>query len=107
MADQINGRLAMSNPFELRSKFMAFRLQDGTTDGTIYDSIPDAKKHTDEFQCCYFAFLNMLGGTNEYECAVYLDFHRKARDAGLGQKDPAAVPFMSTYGHDVMGGRLN
>jgi hypothetical protein len=104
IADQLNARITFGDPFELRHCVMAFRLQDGTTDGTVYDSIADAKRFTDVSRYCYFAFLNVLGGANAYECAVVLSFYREARDAGLGQKDNE-IPFLSTHGGDVMTGR--
>ena len=107
MADQINGRLAFSDPFELRSKWMAFDLNDGTTKGEVYDSMADAKRFTDEFKTCYFAFVNYLGGISAYECSIFLDFQRAARDANLGQRDPNTTAFMSTHGHDVMGHGIN
>src|SRR6266852_4083665 len=104
IAYQLNARLTFGDPFELRHAVMAFRLQDGTTDGTVYDSIKDAKRFTDPARFCYFAFLNILGGANPEECAVVLSFYRMARDAGLGQKDNEQ-PFLSTHGGDVMTGR--
>lgn len=104
IADQLNARLTFGDPFELRHCVMAFRLQDGTTDGTVYESIKDAKKYTDERRFCYFAFLNILGGANPYECALVLSFYREAHEAGLGQKDNE-IPFLSTHGADVLQGR--
>jgi hypothetical protein len=105
IADQLNARLTFGDPFELRNCVMAFRLQDGTTDGTVYESIADAKRFTDDSRYCYFAFLNVLGGANAYECGLVLAFYREARDAGLGQKDNE-TPFLSTHGGDVMSGRM-
>lgn len=95
MADQINGRLTFNNPMDLASKWMVFRLQDGSTDGTIYDSILDAKKHSDETRCFYFAFVNCLGGVTARDCAILIQFQREAREAGLMQKNPGDQPFMS------------
>ena len=107
MADQINARLTFGNPFELRTSFMAFYLNDGSTNGDVYENLKDAKRFTDPSRVCYFSFLNYLGGISAYECAVYLQFHREAREVGLGQADSEAIPFMSTYGHDVMSGRID
>lgn len=103
IADALNARLTFGDPFELRHCVMAFRLADGTTDGTVYDSIKDAKRFTDERRFCYFAFLNLLGGASPYECAITLAFYREAHEAGLGQRDNE-IPFLSTYGGDVMKG---
>lgn len=104
IADALNMRLTFGDPFELRHCVMAFRLQDGTTDGTVYDSIADAKRFTDEHRYCYFAFLNILGGANPYECALVFSFYREAHEAGLGQKDNEQ-PFLSVYGGDMLKGR--
>jgi hypothetical protein len=106
IADQLNARLTFGDPFELRHCVMAFRLQDGTTNGTVYESISDAKRFTDDSRFCYFAFLNVLGGASANECAIVLSFYREARDAGLGQKDNE-IPFLSTHGGDVMKGRMS
>jgi hypothetical protein len=105
MADQVNARLVFSNPWEIRNCWMAFALQDGSTSGTVYDTLADAKRFTDEFQTAYLCFVGMLGGTNPLECAIYLDFCRQAREAGLGHRDPNTIPFMSTAGHQGMAAR--
>lgn len=104
IADQLNARITFGDPFELRHCVMAFRLQDGTTDGTVYESIADAKRFTDQARYCYFAFLNVLGGANPEECALVLSFYRHGRNAGLGQKDNEIL-FISTHGGDVLKGR--
>jgi hypothetical protein len=105
MADQVNLHITYSDPFLIRNSWMAFNLNNGESDGTVYDSLADAKRFTDEFQTAYLCFVGMLGGTNPVECAIYLDFCRKARDAGLGHRDPNAIPFLSTQGHDRMAAR--
>ena len=107
MADHINARLVMSSPFELRTKWMAFALQDGSTRGDVYDSILDAKRHTDEAYTLYFAFINCLGGVSATDCARFIHFHRKARDANLSQANPKDQAFPSFTQGDYLRARLN
>jgi hypothetical protein len=84
MCDNINGLLTFMNPFELRDKWLAVRLSDGGYDGTIYDTRADAINHQlDERFCAYFCFRNCLAGANVRDCAIYLEFNRKAYDAGM------------------------
>lgn len=91
----ING-LAKTHWFELRSKWMAFRLSDGSSDGVLYDTKRDAVRHqADEFLCAYISFANLAGGASPHECAIFLNFTRDAYDAGMRLPDP----------DDVNGGR--
>jgi len=78
--------------FELRDKWMAFRLSDGTSDGVLYDSKRDAVRHQDdEFRCAYISFRNILGGASPQECVRVLNFTRDAYDAGFRLADPDDV----------------
>jgi hypothetical protein len=77
---------------ELRTKWMAIRLIDGSSDAVLYDSKRDAVKHQiDERLCAYFAFRNCGGGTNPRDMAVFLTFARDAYDAGFRLPDPDAA----------------
>lgn len=106
VADQINGRLTFSNPWDIKHCWMAFALQDGSTDGVLYDSVVDAKRHTDEWKTWYVCMGGVLGGTNARDCALMLVFHREARDASLSQANPQDVPFLSVKGMDHYRQRL-
>lgn len=107
MAASVNAMLTFHDPFELRNKWMAFRLRDGSGDGVIYDSKQDAVRHQlDERLCAYLCFRNCLGGTTQQECEVFLKFNRDLYDAGGRMPDPDDItggpdPFLSTYGNDV------
>lgn len=96
MSDAIN-MYRMNMPWEwLKDKWMAFSLQDGTSDGVLYDSKQDAVRHQlHEFQCCYIAFVNLMGGAKPVECMTFLNFTRDAYDSGMRLVDP----------DDVNGGR--
>jgi hypothetical protein len=101
MWDAINQALTDHNPWVLKGMWIAFKLQDGSSDRTIYESLALAKQHTDEFQCCYYAFNVALGGISARDCEIYLDFHRQAREANLGHRDPNKQTFMSFTGGDI------
>lgn len=90
-ADIVNGHLA-AHPFEeIRTKWVAIRLADGGSDGVLYDSKRDAVRHqVDEFRCAYVALRSLLGGATAREMHRFLDYCRKAYDAGYRLPDPDA-----------------
>jgi hypothetical protein len=107
LAGAINLLVASNNPWDLKEKVLAVKLQDGSIDGNLYDSQYDAVRHSDPKRCFYFHFKGNLGGIDSREAAIVIQFHREAREAGIPQADPDAgksrqpVPIMSTYAHDV------
>lgn len=88
-SDIINLHLAFT-PFEqLQSKWMAFRLQDGSSDGVLYDSKRDAVRHQlDEFLCFYVPFRHLAAGSKPHEMEVFIKFNRDAYDHGFRLPDP-------------------
>ena len=94
---------------ELKSGWMAFKLADGTTDNVLYGTREDAIKHQlHEQTCLYLAMRSTLGGVPAVDCQLLIEIHRQVYDAGGRFADPAAPDLiMSTYGHDVMRGRVN
>lgn len=57
--------------------WMAFKLEDGSTDGVLYDNKQAAVRHqSDEFQCMYLRL--HMGGMNICEAEIMLSLHRKA-----------------------------
>jgi len=107
MSDNINARLAFTPHWEIKDCWLAFRLEDGSSDGTLYDTRADALR----FQlhpelCAYFCFRNALGGVNPHDCQLFMDMHREAYDHGMGLHDPDAPRLIiSSYGYDRMSGR--
>lgn len=94
------------DPWELKSSVLAVRLEDGSTDGNLYDSQFDAARHSDPTRCFYFHFRGNMGGIDPREASLVIQFHREARAAGIPQADPdnkkrQPVPILSNYGHDV------
>lgn len=91
MADIINGLVTFTEIWALRTKWLAIRLADGGYDGTLYDSREDAIRHQlDERFCAYVAMESMLQGAKPLDCAIYLEYHRQAYDAGMRLHEPEA-----------------
>lgn len=107
IADQVNARIHFNDPMDIRHCWMAFDLNDGSSKGDLYDSLADAKKHTDEFKTAYIAMIGVLGGISAQDAGIYLDFCRAAREANLGHRDPNQAAFLSFKGGDIMSGRYN
>ena len=90
-ADIINGYVTFMDLDELRQKWIAIKLQDGSHDGTLYDSKRDAVKHqSDEFLCAYISFRNIPLGTNAKDMEIFLRHNRNLYDHGFRLPDPDA-----------------
>lgn len=111
MCDTINLKIVSHTWEELVNGYMAFRLNDGTSDNVLYDSKRVAARHTDETSHAYFCFRNGLGGATPKDCQIFLDFNRAARDAGMPMAEPAMKRqpdlILSTYGWDVLRGKID
>jgi hypothetical protein len=68
-------------------KFMAFKLEDGSTNNDLYPRKRDAVRHNDEFRHCFIAL--HPGGMSPCEAEIMLNFHRNAYKAGFRLADPA------------------
>lgn len=111
MSDMINSMVTFKGWDELANGFMAFRLDDGSSTGTLYDSYEDAVRFTDESRHAYFCFRQAMGGANPKDCEIFLRFWRHAREANLPTRHPetrrALTPILSIKGYDIMTGRRN
>ena len=109
MHERINVMLIARTWDELQRGWMAFKLADGDSDGILYDSRASAIAHQlHENTCAYFPMRMALGGVPLRDCQIFLNVHRHVYDHGGRLADPAAPDIiMSTYGHDVMTGRVN
>lgn len=77
---------------ELRTKWLAISLADGSCDKILYDSKKDATRHQRfEQQCAYVSFTNLVAGSRPEELAVFLQFTRNAYKAGMRLVDPDDV----------------
>jgi hypothetical protein len=71
-------------------KFMAFKLEDGSTDHVLYPRKRDAVTHvSNEFHYCFIQL--HPGGMGLCEAHIMLEFHRKAYKAGFRLADPEAA----------------
>lgn len=68
-------------------RWMAFKLEDGKTDHSIYDRKRDAVTHVSNE--LYYCFIKLHpGGMGVCEAEIMLDFTRKAVKAGFRLSDP-------------------
>lgn len=78
-------------PWEQRIRsWVALRLADGGSDGTLYDSRREAVRHqADEQLCAYFSYRGAPNGfASRTDAQLFLDYHRMAYDAGFRLPDP-------------------
>lgn len=88
-SDAINAYRTFIPWDELKNKWIAIKLADGSHDGTLYDSKQAAVKHQlDEFLCAYICFRNLQAGSSPREMELFLRFNRDAYDAGFRLPDP-------------------
>jgi hypothetical protein len=91
MAATVNGIIAFSRWWDIRDKWMAFKLADGSTDNVLYDSRTDAIRcQLDERFCAYLCMHNLAFGLKELDAQIYLEFHRQAYDQNLRLHEPEA-----------------
>lgn len=82
--------LVIIHPIDtLIHSWIAVRLADGSTDGTLYDTRQDAVRHQPhEQQCAYLNLAPIMGGMEVSAAYAILKFHRDAYDAGMTFIDP-------------------
>lgn len=88
--------------------WQAFRLDDGTTDHTLYPSRSSALSYQLR-PCGVFCYRNALGGLPLRDAAIWLAMQRAAYEAdNIAWVDPASPDIIvSTAGYDHMRGRVN
>ena len=72
--------------------WVALRLIDGGSDGTLYESRREAVRHQSSEQlCAYFSYRNAPNGfASVKDAQLYMDYHRMAYDSGFRLPDPDA-----------------
>lgn len=91
-SDTINEYRAHRTWDELRRKWIAISLADGSHDGTLYDTRKDCVKHQNyENQYTYVAFQSLMGGAKPRDMAILILFYRDAYAAGFRGTDPDAL----------------
>lgn len=89
IADAVNAYRTFMDWDELKGKWIAFKLADGSHDGVLYDSKRDAVRHqSDEFLCAYISFRNLQQGISAKDAEIFLRFNRDAYDHGFRLPDP-------------------
>ena len=85
-SDAVQLQLAVNGHHAI-GKWVAIRLADGKSDGTLYDTKADAVRHQlHEFICAYVCI--PPGGMPVPEAEVYLRAMRQLYDAGYRMADP-------------------
>jgi hypothetical protein len=109
MSDLINAMVTFRGWDELQNGYMAFKLEDGSSDGVLYDSYEAALKHSDEKRCAYFCFRQAMGGATPKDAEIFLAFNRYAVAAGIPRKHPETskgiMPILSNKGYERFDGR--
>lgn len=72
---------------DAHGKWVAARLTDGSTDGTLYDTRIDAIQHQTNPEYLCYVFIPP-GGMGVHEAEVFLKFNRALFDAGMRMPHP-------------------
>lgn len=104
-SDTVNLHVTFGQWDEIKDKWIAFFLLDGSSDGTLYDSATDAITHQlHEQQCVYVCFRGLgPAGSKPYEMAKLIGFWRDAYAAGMRFVDPdnrLRAPLMTSAQND-------
>jgi hypothetical protein len=88
--DIVRGYVHFVEYSERIRKWVALRLEDGGSDGTLYDSKRDAIRHQAHEQwCAYFSYRGAPEGfANVRDAAAWMAYHRHAYDHGFRLPDP-------------------
>lgn len=89
MTDTINLHRVANEWEDIKTKYVAFKMSDGTSDDVLYDTYQDAYSHQSLPQTCiYISFMNLMGGAKLEEMYHVLQFNREAYDRGARMADP-------------------
>ena len=91
--DIVGSYVAFVDYSERIGAWVAVRLADGGSDGNLYRSKREAVRHqADEFLCAYFSYRGAPNGfASPKEAATWLEYNRRAYDAGFRTPDPDAA----------------
>lgn len=93
-ADQVNVHV-LAHGRDAHGKYVAIRLSDGGSDGTLYDTRYDAVRHQLHSTLCAYARVT-LDGTTPKKMWVFMVYMRQIYDNGgrLHEEDPR-IPLLS------------
>lgn len=109
MAELVNLRVS-STPWDLLvNSWMAFRMDDGSSDNVLYDTRESAMKHQpDERYCFYLCMRNAMGGVQPLDAQLLINMQRQVYSAGGRLADPDAPSIIvSSKGYDKLTGRID
>jgi hypothetical protein len=87
-ADIVNSVAIIENAVgNYNQRWVAIRLSDGGSDGETYASKADAVRHQLHESLCAYVLVPPTG-MEAREAEIFLNFHRKAYDAGFRTTDP-------------------
>lgn len=89
MADAVNAMLTFHGVWEIKMKFAAVDLTDGSVGSELYDTMEDARHYTrnSPHKHAYFAYRNFMSGLSAADAEIFLQVHRMAPD-NVRQGDP-------------------
>ena len=107
ISDTINLHITFNRAWEIHTKWIAFALADGSSDGALYDSFTDATSHQRyPERNAYMCFRSVMGGANPRDCQLWLEMERHAAEARLAlHEDNAPRLIIPTAYHDYRTGR--
>jgi hypothetical protein len=101
VADIINGQ-AIAQPFDvLIRSVMAFSLEDGQSDGVLYDSQTDAMARQSR-PCMYLSLREAPGGILPMQAQSILTYWRMIQDAGGGPESGPRAMVMPLAREDML-----
>lgn len=106
MVDIVNARVVFTPFDQLARSWMAFKLEDGSSDNVLYDTRQDAVDHQlHETMCVYLCMRQAMGGMSAKDAQLFLNLHRQIYDAGGRMSRITQDMIMSQWGYDVLIGR--
>jgi hypothetical protein len=114
VSDILNQKIVDFGWWEIRNKWMAFKLADGDSDGVLYDSHKDAVRHchNNEKLYAFICFRNLGQGARPKDTAIFIKMNRDVHAAGYRLPDPDDVNggptlAVSTRWNDFYRGQLS
>ena len=91
---------------ELKGGWLAIKLEDGSSDGILYDTREDAVRHQlHQTLCAYLCMGQCKSGMNPTDAQLFLNVHRQIYDSGGRFDDMTQQVMFSQRGYDIMIGR--
>lgn len=99
MADVLNGQIAFGKVTNF-GRWMAFDLEDGSSDGTVYDTRDDAIAHARHSTTSHYEMLRPASYSAD-ECALTLAYARALYESGWRPESGRPAPIMPVRREDA------